>query len=170
MTEFRKARRKSAALPSQPRSENLLTHPNFSKPARFSRGRAASVAPPVTRSPATRRWTRSPLRIVPGMEMPSFERPIPGMLEGKLDLQLAALWIALNDKSTPSKIDTSTIEQVLTVAPGESAKIVRDVFNVGDALTPKFVPRAFAIGFDNGANVLLDLETMSFRGQWYGDF
>src|SRR5207248_407212 len=67
-------------------------------------------------------------------------------------------------------IDASTIEQVLTVAPGESAKIVRDVFNVGDALAPKFVPRAFAIGFESGANVLFDLDMMSIRDQWYGDF
>src|SRR5579863_7062295 len=94
------------------------------------------------------RWTRSPLRIIPGMEMPSFERPIAGILDGKIDRQLEALWEGLNDKSAPPKIDTSMIEQLLTVAPDEPAKIVRDVFNVGDPLVPQFVPRALAIGFD----------------------
>ena len=116
------------------------------------------------------RWTRSPLRIIPGMEMPSFERPIAGILDGKIDRQLAALWEALNDKSAPPKIDTSTIEQLLTVAPDEPAKIVRDVFAVGDPLAPKFVPRAFAFGLDNGMNILFDIDTMSVVDYWYGDF
>jgi mono/diheme cytochrome c family protein/glucose/arabinose dehydrogenase len=116
------------------------------------------------------RWTRSPLRIIPGMEMPSFERPIAGILDGKIDRQLVALWEGLNDKSAPPKIDTSTIEQVLTVAPGESPKIIRDVFNIGDPLDPKFVPRALAIGFDHGINVLFDLDALAWRRCWSGDF
>lgn len=116
------------------------------------------------------RWTRSPLRIIPGMEMPSFERPVPGILAGRIDGQLEALWEGLNDKSAPPKIDTSTVEQFLTVAPGKPPKIIRDVFNVGDAPNPQFVPKAFAIGFDNGVNLLFDLDTMSLRDHWYGDF
>src|SRR5690606_3692676 len=28
------------------------------------------------------RWTRSPLRVIPGVEMPSYTRPIPGVLDG----------------------------------------------------------------------------------------
>ncbi len=116
------------------------------------------------------RWTRSPLRIIPGMEMPSFERPIAGVLDGKIEQQLAALWEALNDKSGPPKIDTSTIEQVLTVAPGERPKIIRDVFALGDPLALKFAPRAFAVGFGNGVNVLFDLDTMALRDWWRSDF
>lgn len=116
------------------------------------------------------RWTRSPLRIIPGMEMPSFERPISGILDGKIDRQLAALWEGLNDKSAPPKIDTSTIEQLLTVALGEPAKVIRDVFNVGDSLAPHFVPHALAIGFRCRANILFDLDTMVVNQYWYGDF
>src|SRR5262249_21266435 len=116
------------------------------------------------------RWTRSPLRIIPGMEMPSFERPIAGILDGNLDRQLVALWDALNDKSAPPKIDTSTVEQILTVAPGERPKIIRDVFNIGEALAPRFVPRAFAIGFENRINLLYDLDTMALCAYWAGDF
>jgi mono/diheme cytochrome c family protein len=116
------------------------------------------------------RWTRSPLRVVPGMEMPSFERPVSGILDGNIDQQLAALWAGLNDKSAAPKIDTSTIEQLLTVAPGEAPKIIREVFNVGDSRSPEFLPRAFAIGFDHGVNLLYDLDTMALRGWWTGDF
>jgi mono/diheme cytochrome c family protein len=114
------------------------------------------------------RWTRSPLRVIPGIEMPSYERPIAGILGESIDRQLAALWETLNDKSGAPKIDTSTIEQLLTVTPGGPAKIIRDVFNVGDALAPKFVPRAFAVGFENGENILFDLDTLSLRDHWYG--
>ncbi|MBI3864671.1 MAG: c-type cytochrome, partial [Planctomycetia bacterium] len=116
------------------------------------------------------RWTRSPLRVVPGMEMPSFERPVSGILDGKIDQQLAALWEGLNDKSAPPKLDTSTIEQFLTVTPGEQPKIIRDVFNIGDSHAPRFVPRAMVIGFDHGMNLLYDLDAMSLRGWWTGDF
>ena len=116
------------------------------------------------------RWTRSPLRIIPGMEMPSFERPIAAILDGKIDRQLAALWEGLNDKSVPPKIETSMIEQLLTVAPGKPAKIIRDVFQIGEPLAPQFVPRAFAIGFDNRVNILFDLDTMAVNQHWYGDF
>ena len=116
------------------------------------------------------RWTRSPLRIVPGIEMPSFERPVAGILEGHLDRQLAALWEALNDRSAPPKIDTSTIEQVLMVALGEPPKIIRDVFALSDPVTPEFIARAFALGFDNRVNVLFDLDTMSIHSWWHGDF
>lgn len=116
------------------------------------------------------RWTRAPLRIVPNMEMPSFERPIAGILEGHLDRQLAALWEAFNDRSAPPKIDTSTIEQLLTVSETETPKVIRDVFMVGDPVAPKFVPRAFAIGLWMRANVLFDLDTMAVRDVWFGDF
>ena len=102
--------------------------------------------------------------------MPSFERPIAGILDGNIEHQVAALWEALNEKSGPPKIDTSTIEQVLTVAPGERPKIIRDVFNIGDPLAPRFVPRAFAIGFENRVNLLFDLDTMALCAHWEGDF
>ena len=116
------------------------------------------------------RWTRSPLRIIPGMEMPSFERPVAGILDANIDRQLAALWEGLNDKSVPPKIDTSMIAQLLTVAGDEPAKIVRDMFQAGDPPAAYFVPRAFAIGLNNGTNILFDLDTMSVVDSWRGDF
>lgn len=116
------------------------------------------------------RWVRSPLRIVPGMEMPSFERPQPGILDGQLDHQLAALWEALNDKKEAPKLDTSTVEQAFVVQAGEPARIVRDVFNFGDTLKPEFVSRGLAIGFNNGHNLLFDIDELSLKHTWSGDF
>ncbi len=116
------------------------------------------------------RWTRSPLRVVPGMEMPSFERPVTGILDNNIDQQLAALWEGLNDKSGPPKIDTSTIEQILTVEVNSPPKIIRDVFNIGDSLAPRYVPRALAFGLDNGLNILFDLDSMAVQDLWYGAF
>ncbi len=103
------------------------------------------------------RWTRAPLRIRPGMEMPSYERPVAGLLHGNIALQLAALWEALNDPRFTPQINPSAVEQFLVVRPGEPARIVRDVFakrKGGDGP----VARAFAVGFNNGHSVLLDLD------------
>ncbi len=75
------------------------------------------------------RWTRAPLRVRPGMEMPSYERPVAGVLHGDLALQLSALWDALNDRQFTPPINPSSVEQFLVVAPGGSARIVRDVFS-----------------------------------------
>jgi glucose/arabinose dehydrogenase/mono/diheme cytochrome c family protein len=124
------------------------------------------------------RWVRSPLRIRPGMEMPSYERPFAGQLgrdlDGKIDRQLWALWEALNDSAGPPKIDTSTIEQLMIVAAGEPPRIIRDVFNLGDLngnlQGARAVPRAFAVGFSNGHNLLFDLDTLSLAHWWVGNF
>lgn len=124
-----------------------------------------------------RRWTRSPLRIMPGIEMPSYEKPVAGVLDAHLGPQLDALWVALNQKTAPV-VDVPSIEQVWLVQPGEPARIIRDVFRLQPALSakpepaakPEFVHRAFAAGFGNGVNVLFDLESMSLRQWWTGDF
>src|SRR5690606_23071618 len=44
------------------------------------------------------RWVRNPARIVSRMEMPAVQLPVPGVLDGNLDLQLAAVWHVLNLK------------------------------------------------------------------------
>lgn len=115
------------------------------------------------------RWLRGPLRVIPNMEMPSFDRPLPDVLDANIALQHAALWAALTDPDGPPRLDTSTIEQTVYVDAGTPARIIRDVFNVGDALKPRFVAHVFAAGFENGANVLFDLNAMSLRASWAGD-
>ncbi len=48
------------------------------------------------RRPWFDRWVRNPARIVPRMEMPSVQIPVAGVLDGKLDEQLNAVWHVLN--------------------------------------------------------------------------
>src|SRR4029079_11840013 len=56
------------------------------------------------RRPWFDRWVHNPARIVPQMEMPSVQQSVRGVLEGKLDRQLAAVWHVLNrrDFTPPS--------------------------------------------------------------------
>ncbi|MFN0053383.1 MAG: c-type cytochrome [Planctomycetales bacterium] len=122
------------------------------------------------REPFFQRWVRAPLRVIPNMEMPSFDKPLPDLLDGRHAAQMAALWSALNDPQGPPALDTSLIEQELVVTPGAPAKIIRDVFNVGDMTSPRFVPRSLAVGFHNGFHALFDLDAMAWHGSWTGDF
>ena len=121
------------------------------------------------RYPYFLRWTRSPLRIVPGMEMPSYEKPVAGILKDQLDLQLQTLWDTLNNEKTVPAVDGSSVEQILTMEPGQPARIVRDVFQIGD-VNSRFVPRALAVGLHNGQSILFDLDRMSLVSWWTGDF
>jgi mono/diheme cytochrome c family protein len=116
------------------------------------------------------RWTRSPLRIVHDMEMPSFERPVAGILDGDIDRQLAALWAALNDPQFTVPVDPSVIEQLFVVEPGTPARIVRDVFTLPGPDRDKYVSRSFAVGFGNQHSLLFDLDTLQVREWWLGDF
>jgi glucose/arabinose dehydrogenase len=116
------------------------------------------------------RWTRSPLRIVRDMEMPSFDKPIAGVLGGDIDRQLQALWEGVNDPDFTVPADPSVIEQLMRVAASAPARVVRDVFWLSDGGRDRYVPRAFAVGFGNQQNVLFDLDSMSLREWWVGDF
>ncbi|HVW00637.1 MAG TPA: c-type cytochrome, partial [Planctomycetaceae bacterium] len=116
------------------------------------------------------RWTRSPLRIVRDMEMPSFDKPMAGVLGGDIDRQLQALWEAVNDPDFNVPADPSVIEQALRVSPGNPARVVRDVFWLSDGDRDRYVARAFAVGFGNQQNVLFDLDSMLLREWWVGDF
>lgn len=115
------------------------------------------------------RWTRSPLRIVPGMEMPSFDKPVPKILAGDHDRQLAAIWDGLNDPNFTVPTNPSVVEQYLVVRPDEPPRIVRDVFTNHEA-DSGYTPRSFAVGLPNRHNVLYDLDTFSLRQWWLGDF
>lgn len=121
------------------------------------------------RFPFFLRWTRSPLRIVPGMEMPSYERPVAGILNGQIESQLAAMWEVLNNPQAPPAVDGSSVQQLLTVAPGASARVVRDVFRVGE-VNQQWIARTLAVGLHNRQNALFDLDAATLRLWWPGDF
>ncbi len=117
------------------------------------------------------RWLRSPIRIVPDMEMPGYERPFPGLLGGQIQPQLGALWEALHDPHPLRPLDVTSLQQILIVGPGEPARIVRDVFAIPQAAGPDvYIPRAFAVGLNNQHNILMDLDTFSVREWWQGNF
>lgn len=115
------------------------------------------------------RWTRFPLRIVPGMEMPSFDKPVPGILQGDHERQLAAIWDALNDPNFTVPTNPAVVEQYLVVRPDSPARVVHDVFT-NHKSARGYTPRALAVGFANRHNVLFDLDTFSLRQWWLGDF
>jgi mono/diheme cytochrome c family protein/glucose/arabinose dehydrogenase len=115
------------------------------------------------------RWTRSPLRIVPGLEMPSYIKPAKGAFGDDIDRQLQALWHTLNDPRFEAPTNPASVEQYLVVDNG-SARIVRDVFENPKENGGGHVARAFAIGFGNQHNALFDLDTMTLRAWTFGDF
>ncbi|MEX0726286.1 MAG: c-type cytochrome [Planctomycetaceae bacterium] len=113
------------------------------------------------------RWTRSPLRIVQGVEMPSYQQAKPGVLDGDLDAQLEAIWLALNDGNFTVPTNPGSVEQYLVLKPGDEPRVVRDVFTLNK---DEFVPRAFAVGLANGHSLLFDLDRGAIRQWTIGDF
>ncbi len=116
------------------------------------------------------RWCRSPLRIIPGMEMPSYQRPVAGVLDDSLDAQMAALWQALQNPDFEAPTNPASVEQLLAVQTGGAPIVVRDVFTVAEANGGGYVPRSFAVGFGNGHSLLYDLDELAVRGWTWGDF
>lgn len=116
------------------------------------------------------RWTRSPARIVPGMEMPSYQKPVAGVLHDSIDAQLLAIWDAVNDPRFTPPTNPTAVEQFLVVGENQPARIVRDVFTDFSTSKPAYVSRAFAVGLNNGHNVLFNLDTFTLRQWTFGDF
>jgi glucose/arabinose dehydrogenase/mono/diheme cytochrome c family protein len=123
------------------------------------------------RAPYFFRWTRAPLRILPGVEMPSYQRPHPTLLGGELDKQLAAIWDALHDPQFTAPTNPAVVEQLWGPSDDGRARILRDVVTIPDGnggVTS--VPRSFAVGFANRHSVLFDLERGAVRMWTIGDF
>jgi mono/diheme cytochrome c family protein len=116
------------------------------------------------------RWMENPIRVVPGIEMPAIRKPIPGVLEDSLPQQIALMWTALADPKFSPPTVVSRYEQFVTVAPGQPPRVVRDVFTVGDPKDRNSVARSMAVGFNNGHNILIDLDTMRLRQWTIGEF
>ncbi len=116
------------------------------------------------------RWTRSPLRIVPGVEMPSYTRPVKHVLDEDVDRQLETLWQTLADPRFEPPTNPASVEQFLVVAPDSPAQIVRDVFTNPKENGGGAIARAFAVGFNNGHSILIDLDTLTLRRWTFGDF
>jgi mono/diheme cytochrome c family protein len=116
------------------------------------------------------RWCRAPLRIVPGVEMPSYRKHVPGVLNDDADAQLETLWRTLADPRFEPPTNPASVEQYLVVGKDEPVRIVRDVFTNPAENGGGYVPRALAIGAGNGHNLLIDLDTYTIRRWTFGDF
>ncbi len=116
------------------------------------------------------RWVMNPLRIVPGMEMPSYHTAKPGFLEDDLQKQLSTLWRVLDNPKFKAPSNPTVVEQYLVVQPRQSPQIVRDVFELQGTKERTFISRPLAVGFDNGHSILFDLDTCAIRGWAFGDF
>jgi len=115
------------------------------------------------------RWTRSPLRIVPGMEMPSYLKSVPGVLDGNIDTQLSAIWDALNDPNFTVPTSPSAVEQFLVTRSGDPARIVRDVFTHPSPAPHNYTPRPLAVGLENGHTLVFDMDAFCVRQWLLGD-
>ncbi|MCA8986402.1 MAG: c-type cytochrome [Planctomycetaceae bacterium] len=122
------------------------------------------------RLPYFLRWTASPLRIVPGMEMPSYNLPKPGFPVETSHEQLSILWNCLNRPDFQPPSNPAVVEQFLALKPGDQPRVIRDVFELQGMKDRTYLPRPLAIGFGNGHGFLFDCDTAAVREWTYGDF
>jgi len=113
------------------------------------------------------RWVRNPARIVPRMEMPSIEMPVRGVLDEKVDDQLAAVWHVLNlPKFTPPEPGAvRTVRARNLPDTHERAAILTDVLKVDQ----QTFSRPFAVVLSNRHTAMFDLQYNRLAGWWIGD-
>ncbi len=85
------------------------------------------------------------------------------------------MWKALSDARFQPPTVVSRYEQIVNVGPGDRPRVLRDVFTLpgtkpNDPKSRRSVARAFAAGFENGHNLLFDLDTMQLRQWSMGEF
>jgi mono/diheme cytochrome c family protein len=131
-----------------------------------ARGPSLSLLDKRVRKEWYDRFLRNPARIVPRMEMPSVQIPVRGVLEGKLEPQLAALWHVL---ATPGfEPPEPNPFRVLRMAGGpskEQPQIVLDTVYLQNAVFTK----PLLVAFSNRHNLLFDLETNRLVAWTIGD-
>lgn len=122
------------------------------------------------REPFFHRWVHAPIRVVPGMEMPSYgTRPIKGVLGDDPQQQIATLWRTLNDARFQAPTDIGSVEQLVFVEANQPARVIRDVFTNPEINGGGYISRSFAVGFENQHNLLFDLDSLTVRGWTFGD-
>jgi mono/diheme cytochrome c family protein len=113
------------------------------------------------------RWCDNPARIVPRMEMPAVKIPVRGVLNDKLDDQLAAVWHILNtpgfEPPEPNPVRTLRLSGI--PERNERPIVIHDVVKDGD----KTYLFPLVIGLPNRHNILFDLETNRLAAWWLGD-
>jgi mono/diheme cytochrome c family protein/cytochrome c553 len=113
------------------------------------------------------RWCDNPARIVPRMEMPAVKIPVRGVLNDKIDDQLAAVWHILNTPGfEPPEPNPVRVLRLSGLAErNERPIVIHDVVKDGD----KTYLFPLVIGLPNRHNILFDLETNRLAAWWLGD-
>ncbi len=133
-----------------------------------ARGPELVGLPHVVRREWFVRWLRDPTRISLGVEMPGIQLPVRNVLDGDLNRQVAALWTAFGRPDFQPPERTGAVIQILSARSEGRTLVLRDCMrNAPDG--SGWCPRAFAIGFPNGVNVLIDLDTYTVRSIWLGE-
>jgi mono/diheme cytochrome c family protein len=113
------------------------------------------------------RWCDNPARIVPRMEMPAVKVPVRGVLNDKIDDQLAAVWHILNtpgfEPPEPNPVRVLRLSGI--PEKNERPIVIHDVVKDGD----KTYLYPLVIGLPNRHNILFDLETNRLAAWWLGD-
>ena len=116
------------------------------------------------------RWMRNPIRVLRGIEMPAIRRPVAHDPPQTLPEQFVTLWRALADSEFVPPTVVSRYEQTVAVQPGESPRIIRDVFLEEGAKVTESTARAMAVGLKNRLSVLFDLDRSRLKSVVYGEF
>jgi mono/diheme cytochrome c family protein len=132
-----------------------------------ARGPKLNGAPDYLRREWFERFVRAPARIVPQMEMPSIQLPVRGVLDEKLDGQLAAVWEVLKDErfEPPQPNPIRIVRQANDPSRAGRAVVMTDLIQVGKQ---EYV-KPLVVGLPNRHNVLLDFATQRLAAWWTGD-
>lgn len=132
-----------------------------------ARGPDLSMLGQRIRKPWYDRWMKNPARIVPGMEMPSVQIAVKGVLKDDVHRQLNAVWHTLNVKSfePPEPNPVRVVRRSGNSLPSERAAVLTDVLHNGDDIYIK----PLLIGLPNRHNILFDLESASLKAWRIGN-
>lgn len=119
------------------------------------------------RRPWFDRFVRSPLRVIPRMEMPSVQVAVKGTLNDDLESQLTAVWDVLNTKGfePPKPNPVRVVRRSGIPERNEPAVVLTDVVEIGNEKMVK----PLLIGLPNRHNFLYDLERGSLVRWSVGD-
>jgi len=119
------------------------------------------------RRPWFDRWVRDPARIAPRIEMPAIQQPVHGVLDDKLDDQLAAVWHVLNqsDFRPPRPNPFRILRRSGDQRTSQPAVFVTDVVHAAGQTYIK----PLLVGLPNRHSVLFDLETNRLARWGIGD-
>ena len=113
------------------------------------------------------RFIPNPARIVPRMEMPSVQVPVKGVLQDRVDSQIAAVWHVLTTPGfePPEPNPVRVLRTSGIAGRKESPIVINDVTKIGERT---FI-HPLVIGLPNRQNFLFDLEEGRLSAWWLGD-